>query len=491
MSMPDVCSGYHPDILTAPNLALSSIAGNLDKKHNVKIADLVLRRKNVKKAVLEALRKTKPDILGLSAITFQYNSAVRIAKFIKNWDSGIKIALGGYHATLMYQEIADSKDSEYFDFIFRGESDLSFNETINKLEKGENLKTVSGLSYKEKGKFIHNNERELEDLSHIKLPNRDVRLWKDYNVLKVPFDLIEFSRGCLMSCNFCIIRKMYGKSFRTYETERVMQDIKNAKRLGTRVIFFVDDNITTDIDKFGNLCDEIVNNGHNDLLYAVQSSSLGISSSEQLVKKMAKAGFKLVFLGMENASKENLMRLKKGNIVNNTVRAVQYLKENGILISGGFIIGTPEDDYNSIEDTFKFASDLKVDFIAVQILVPYPKTEIRDELMESGLITNKENYRLYNTGVSNIRTKYLNDEDLTFIRYKLLKKYFKTRKVNILRAFKKDIRVSLRFLMGVIKFLPGIFSLLFNEKIKRLFLSEKHIFNYSLKKESKLNTFKI
>lgn len=284
---------------------------------------------------------------------------------------------------------------------------------------------------------------------------------------------------------------MYGRSFRTYETERVMRDIKNAKRLGTRIIFFVDDNITTDIDKFGNLCDEIVNNGHNDLLYAVQASSLGISSSEQLVKKMAKAGFKLVFLGMENASKENLMRLKKGNIVNNTVQAVQYLKENGIFISGGLIIGTPEDDNNSIEDTFKFASDLKVDFIAVQILVPYPKTEIRDELMESNLITNKENYRLYNTTISNIRTKYLNDEHLTFIRYKLLKKYFKTRKINILRAFKKDKRTSLKFLKGAIKLLPDIFNFLFNEKIMRLFLGEKQIFNNSLKKESKLNTFNI
>jgi len=27
-----------PDVLTAPNLALSSIAGNLDKKNNVRIA---------------------------------------------------------------------------------------------------------------------------------------------------------------------------------------------------------------------------------------------------------------------------------------------------------------------------------------------------------------------------------------------------------------------------------------------------------------------
>ena len=315
LSMPDICTGYPTKVLMAPNLGLSSLAGNLNKKHNVKIADLVLHRNNIKEAVEESLEKTRPHLVGLSAMTFQYKTALKIAAFIKKSNPAIKTALGGYHASLMFREIADSRDASYFDFLFRGESDLSFNETVNILDDGGDLKAVDGLSFKRNGEFVHNGKRKLEDLNQIELPDRNVRLWNYFNVLKVPFDLIEFSRGCLMSCNFCNIRSMYGRSFRTYETNRVMRDIESAKKLGIKVLFFVDDNITIDVKKFEHLCDEIIKNGHDDLLYAVQASSVGIASSERLVNKMARAGFKLVFLGIENPSKQNLKNLNKGDII--------------------------------------------------------------------------------------------------------------------------------------------------------------------------------
>ncbi|UCH96467.1 MAG: cobalamin-dependent protein [Candidatus Aminicenantes bacterium] len=491
MSMPDISCGYPNDLITPPNLGLASIAGNLDKKHTVKIADLVLKRKNVKRAVVEAIRKTKPDVVGLSAMSFQYNTSVRIAKFIKILNPHIKIALGGYHATSMYKEIADSKDAEYFDFIFRGESDLSFNEAMNQLENGGDLKTVDGLSFKENGRFIHNKKRELEDLDRIESPNRSARLWRGYHVFKVPFDVAEFSRGCLMSCNFCNIRSMYGKSFRTYKIQRVMRDLENAKRSGTRMILFSDDNITLDVHKFEHLCEEIIKNGHNDLIYGVQVSSIGISSSESLVKKMAEAGFKYVFLGIENASKKNLKVLDKGDIINKSKKAVKLLKENHILVAGGFIIGNPDDDYESIEGTYKFAYDLAVDFIAIQLLVPYPKTLIREKLLESGLLINRDNYEQYNGAFCNIRTKYLNDEQLMSIKFKLRKKYFKTRKGNSFKAIMKNKRLSLRLFNRIIMILPVLVGFMLFEKIKKLFLTEDQIFKKYVQGLSNLNNFNI
>lgn len=491
MSMPDITSGYPNDLISAPNLALNSIAGNLDKKHNVKIADLVLKRKNVKKAVVEAIRKTKPDVVGLSAMTFQYNTAVSIAKFIKTRNPFIKTALGGYHATLMYKEIANSKNAEYFDFIFRGESDLSFNEAMNKLENEEDLKTVNGLSFKESGRFIHNKNRELEDLDRIKLPKRSARLWRGHHVLKVAFDVAEFSRGCLMSCDFCSIRNMYGKSFRIYDIQRVIRDIENVKRSGARMIFFADDNITLDVHKFEHLCEEIIKNGHDDLIYAVQVSSIGISSSETLVKKMAAAGFKYVVLGIENASNKNLKVLNKGDIVNKSKKAVKLLHKNRILVAGGFIIGNPDDNYESIEETYKFARDLAVDFAAIQFLVPYPKTPLRKKLLESDLLLNRDNYEQYNGGFCNIRTKYLNNEQLTSIKFKLKKKYFKSRKANVFRAIMKNKRLSLRLFKGIIKMLPVFIGFMLYEKIKRFFLTEDQIFRKYLLGLSNLNKFNI
>ncbi len=489
--MPDICTGYPTKVLMAPNLGLSSLAGNLDKKHNVKIADLVLHRKNIKKAVEESLEKTRPDLVGLSAMTFQYKTALRIATFIKKLNPAIKTALGGYHASLMFREIANSKDAPCFDFLFRGESDLSFNEAANRLENGRDLKAVDGLSFKRNGKFIHNRKRKLEDLDQIELPDRSVRLWNCFNVLKVPFDLIEFSRGCLMSCNFCNIRSMYGRSFRTYRMNRVMRDIESAKKLGIKILFFVDDNITIDVKRFEHLCDEIIKNGHDDLLYAIQASSVGIASSERLANKMARAGFKLVFLGIENPYKQNLMNLNKGNIVEKSILAVKYLKENGILISGGFIIGNPDDDYQSIHDTYKFAKTLKVDFGAIQILVPYPKTKMRDNLLESGLLVNRENYEKYDGSYANIKTKHLSDRQLNFIKYILSKKYFNTREFNILKIILKNKRKSMRFFKGGISLIPVVLDFFIITRIKRLFLSEQKVFFQHLQKVSKLNEFNI
>lgn len=491
MSMPDITLGYPTKVITPPNLAIISLAGNLDKKHNVKVADLITRRKNIKKAVLEALNKTNPHVVGLSAMTFQYNTALKIAEFIKDLHPHIKIALGGYHATLMYKEIAGCKDGECFDLIFRGESDFSFNEAMNILEHGGNLKSVNGLSFKENGQFIHNKKRELENIDQIKLPDRSARLWNDCNILKLPFDLIESSRGCLMSCNFCNIRNMYGKSFRAYETQRVIKDIKNAKRLGIKTMLFADDNITLDIPKFEHLCDEITTQGHNDIMYGVQASSAGIASSENLVKKMARAGFKYVFLGIENASKKNLKALNKGDIVNKSKQAVKYLQEYGIVVAGGLIIGNPDDDYESMEETFKFARDLKVDFAGVQFLVPYPKTPIREKLLESGLLINKDNYKLYEGGFAAARTKYLNEKELRFAKYRLTKKYFRSRKVNTFRALMKHKKESLRLFKGAVGLLPDLISFLLLGKIKKLFLSENKIVNRHFQEKLKVNEFNI
>lgn len=491
MAMPDICMGYPTQMLTTPNLGLSSLAANLDDKHQVRIADLVLKRKNLREAVEQALERTKPDLVGLSAMTFQYRTAAKVAAFIKRRNSGIKIALGGYHATLMYEEIVQSPEAVHFDFIFRGEADLSFNEAVDALERGRDLRTIDGLSFKRNGEFIHNKKRELEDLCQIKIPRRNARLWNSFSVLKVPWDMIEFSRGCLMSCNFCNIRNMYGRSFRTYAIQRVMEDIASAKKMGIKMLFFADDNITMDSRRLEDLCDAIIQNGHDDLIYGAQASAIGIGSSAKLVEKMARAGFKQVFLGIENPSRKNLERLNKGNIVEKSIQAVRYLKDCGFIISSGFIIGMPEDDYQEIEETFQFAKELDTDFPAVQILVPYPKTEIRQRLMEEGLIADQDHYERYDGGYPTVRTKFLSQEDLFYARYRFAKKYLKPRAFSVFKVLLRYRSTSLPFIRGATGLIPIVMNSLVVEKTKQLFLKEEQMVGRYMDKVLHLNDFNL
>ena len=297
--MPDTAPHFSGKRWKAPNLAISSIAGNI-KDHNVFIADLVLRRENIKGAVIELLKKYKPSIAGLSAMSFQFDTSRKIAELIKKENQETKIALGGYHATLMYDEISNSSYSELFDFLVRGEGDLSFNELLEACEGKRSLNNIQGISYKENGKFVHNTPRSLEDLNKIKLPARGKRVFKGYHYYTFTLDIVESSRGCTMPCNFCSMDKMYGKNFRMYSIDRVIKDIEDAKKHGADFIIIADDNFLLNVKRFEDLCDAIVEAGHNDIRYIIQASSVGIASSDILAQKMAKAGFRIVFLGIEN-----------------------------------------------------------------------------------------------------------------------------------------------------------------------------------------------
>ncbi|TVL96690.1 MAG: B12-binding domain-containing radical SAM protein [Candidatus Brocadia sp. WS118] len=445
-SMPDTVPQFSAKTWRAPNLAISSLAGNIQPHHEVALADLVLRRKTLLPSLKKAVEDYQPDIIGLSAMTFQFDTARKIAAFIKSMHKEIRIAIGGYHATLMYEEIASSDDGNPFDYIVRGEGEETFRDILDAMEGKREWKDIPGLSYRQNGGFLHNSPRPLENLDTLQLPRRDARIWDGYLFSGKRLDMVETSRGCTMTCNFCSMNRMYGRTFRTYSFERVMQDLANAKKHGARYITFSDDNITLNVKRFESLCDAIVAAGHNDLRYIVQASTAGIASSPALAQKMALAGIQIVFLGIENVSERNLKLMNKGNMLEKTQRAIEYLHKNNLLIVGGMILGHAEDKEEDIAQNYEFFDKANIDFFGEQIITPYPKTGMRDILIKEGLVTNITDYRRYNGFWANVKTKHLSSEDLQFLRWKYKRRYstfFKTTPVfkanyamvNLLRIF--------------------------------------------------------
>jgi radical SAM superfamily enzyme YgiQ (UPF0313 family) len=460
-SMPDIYPSWEPFVIRMPNLALASIAGN-SPNHEVFAADLILKRKNVKKAIRSAIKKTNPDIIGLSAMTFQFPTLVKVAEFIKDLRPDLPIAIGGYHATVLYKDIPNEPYAKHFDYIFRGESDLSFNELLDQLESNKSPSKVKGLSYKKGKRFVHNPKRPLENINDIKLPKRDSRIWKGFHLYKRPLDTIETSRGCLKACKFCSIRQMYGHSRREYPISRVIQDIKNARDLGSKYFFFTDDNITGDIaaiKRFDKLLDAIIKNGLNDSYYMTQVSSLGMGYKESIVKKMRKAGFDAVFLGMENMSERNLKYLRKGNIVNYTRKALKYLHDNGIGIMGGLILGNEFDTEEDFKINYEQLIKSEVDQVLDQVLTPYPGTEIRGELMKKGMVTNPKDWGTYSGFFANIKTNNMSAMELNFFKWKYGQPYFKWReknfyKLNLVKNHFHPKFVLSYFYNGILKSIP-------------------------------------
>ena len=118
-----------------PHLGLASLASNIDREliDDIKISDLNTVKRNLRKYIKNLVSKFNPDIVGLSAMSFQYETAASIARLIKRIEPETCIVLGGYHVTLAFTEISSSRDSRYFDFFVRGEGETAFNQLIRKL----------------------------------------------------------------------------------------------------------------------------------------------------------------------------------------------------------------------------------------------------------------------------------------------------------------------------------------------------------------------
>jgi len=418
MSMPDATHPLFPRFCRPPNLGLASLAGNLREEADVAVADLILRRKNVPQAVREALETVQPDLVGLSAMTFQYYTATRIAELIRHEAPGLPILIGGYHASMAYQEIA-SQEGHLFDFICRNEGEHTFLELIRGLKRGDKeLHHLAGLSWKKGDEFVHNEPRPVAPLERIAPPDRNSRLWSGYHIHGMPFDFAETSRGCTLPCRFCSITRMYGRNFRSFDRERILEDLEGARSQGTKEIFFVDDNITLQPGHMEDLCKSIIERGlHKEVGYSTQASVEGLHRNPSVIEDMAEAGFELVFLGIENVSKRNLKAYKKGDIVHSTQEVIRELQRNNIMVMGGFVLGAPEDDQEDILEQFEFMKNHPIDSYLVQILTPYPSTPMTSELEQGGYIVNKD-LRRYSGLFANVCTDHLSSRQLDYLRWR-------------------------------------------------------------------------
>jgi anaerobic magnesium-protoporphyrin IX monomethyl ester cyclase len=240
-------------------------------------------------------------------------------------------------------------------------------------------------------------------------------------------DVIETSRGCTYDCSFCSIIEMRGRNFHTYKFERILADITDARDHGARTIFLVDDNITLNVHRFEAFCHAIIEAGLNKLDYFVQAMTSAIAThGKTLAPLMRQAGFRYVFLGIENilegdleflrATAKNTERDNGKHAGNASVKAIDYLHQNKMFVVGGLIVGSPDDTRESIEANLAFARRY-VDWPYIQHPTPYPRTPMTEEFRKRGLIMN-ERLEEYDGTTAVIRTEHVAAEEVEYVRWK-------------------------------------------------------------------------
>ena len=83
LSMPDSFEHTAPVTMRMPNGALVSLAGNVDAHHRVAIADLILVQRRVRETIERLVREIRPDVVGLSVMTFQRRTAKHVVRLLR------------------------------------------------------------------------------------------------------------------------------------------------------------------------------------------------------------------------------------------------------------------------------------------------------------------------------------------------------------------------------------------------------------------------
>ena len=444
LSMPDSFEHTPSLAIRMPNGALASLAGNLDAHHDVGIVDLILAQHAVRATVERLVRERQPDIVGLSIMTFQRPTALGLIQLIRSLRPEVTIVAGGYDPSLA-PEAYERADSGV-DFIVRGEGELTFRDLVRALEAGAPADAIPGLSWRSAGGFVHNPERRVSPLAQgeIRSPNRAARLLDGYTFMGRRIDVVETSRGCTYDCSFCSIIEMRGRNFHRFAIERVIDDIRDARDRGARAIFLVDDNITLDLKRFQALCRAIIDAGLADIHYIVQGMTSAIAAAgEELAPLMRRAGFRYVFLGIENvlagdlaflrAAAKNAKRGTGSRDGNATIRAIEVLHRHGLLVVGGLIVGNPDDTAESIEANLAFARQY-IDWPYIQHPTPYPRTPMATTFRERGLLLTEDVGR-YDGTTAVVRTSALTGDEIEFLRWRA-ERWMKVRHVlSVLRWY--------------------------------------------------------
>jgi len=442
-----------------PPLGLTYIGAVLEEEgYNVKIIDFGVEKEDVNILNNDYLKSF--DLVGISVLSSLYNNSKEIIKQIRSVNKDIPIIMGGTHPTAMPREVLEEND---INIVVMGEGEETIKEIVKNYPR--NLKKIKGIVYKNKGKIIENERRPLiPDINILPFPARHLLKIEKYQnyIHGRKATTIMSSRGCPYNCVYCF--KLDGRAWRPRKAELVVDELeKIVKDYNISAFYFHDDLFTADRKRVIDICNEIIKR-NLDIFWICESRINTID--EELLNMMKKAGCKQIHFGIESGDEETLKKIRKGITKEQAKKALSLTKKAKIYTKAYFMIGFPRDTRESLVNSLNFMLDIEADEILLNVVTPFPGTELWDLAIKDGIINPKNiPWDKFYGATPDVTEQFFFTNNLT--REELIKiKKFMYRKIIINRLFKKLYAGEFKYIynlikekkdVGLFKFLKSVF----------------------------------
>ena len=394
-----------------PPIGLAYLASYLRREgfHDIEIIDANIRRIE-NKQLLEHLKRANPDVIGVHVNVVLGGCGVELCRMIKKQLSA-RVFIGGPLASSNPVEMLKLSGAEA---AVIGEGEMRFAEIC----KGADLASLPGIAFWRGEEIVVTPHAPLiTNLDDLPFPAYDLlppfSLYKGRS-RKKPVGVILTSRGCPYQCTYCN-DSVFGKKFRVRSPKNVLRELDLlVNDFGIRQLDVLDDNFTLDMPRAEAILDGIAARKHK-LLINLQNGIRTEMLDARIIHKMKLTGVFKVGIGVESGDERILDSIKKRLSLAKIKEAIRMFRKEGILTSGFFIIGFPEDTRESIEKTINFAIEANPTTANFSLLMPFPGTEIHRLMKASGNLKDPGKL-FYNTGFLAARiyhtSPYLAEKDL-------------------------------------------------------------------------------
>jgi radical SAM superfamily enzyme YgiQ (UPF0313 family) len=408
---PDEAKRFIHKKLIGPPLGLLTIAAAV-KDHDVTVFDtkgeydLVPETPELSVLVRILLEKYQPDLVGVTAITSEFDFCIEICRVVKQFDPGILTVAGGLHATLCPGDFTDPS----FNIVIPGQCAHIFREVVRVWETRGAFESVPGILINTLGVLKKTSGKPAAsdpvNADYLMPDRRHLARWIDtYKVGSSPFPstYVFTSLGCPYKCTFCSIWTQFRGKYYQRTVESLITELKSIDEYP--VVRFADANTVVDEKFMLHLFQRMEEEGIRKTFIMDIRADVAANRPD-IIEKLARGGLKVVICGFESFRDEELKKYHKDSPAIDNQEAVKVFEQNGIMVRGNYVV-PPDYNVKDFEALAEYADRNRVVYAGYTVLTPMPGTiyykQVEDQIVDF-------NYRKYNFFNSVMKTTLPHDE---------------------------------------------------------------------------------